>query len=531
MMNNRSWSAYLVSALFTALAVFLAIFVTPQGDLPDESGHYAYVVDMTKGRPFPLLGKAEIPPNLWRDVEGAVNHHRKNYIVQHPPLYYGVAAMPYALLHKFTQNKRLLPIAPRMVSALSLGLLVLVLFKTLAFLEIEEGPALAGASLIGFVPMVTHLASGISNDGFLALMCALATLYLVKYVVAGAIRHAYFCAFWLACAGATKMTAWILIAAYVGILLFEMRKRGLAWLGHAVGVSLLSVASALWWMRRNIYHFGDPFFVFGSQMKQKVFDYSILEFFRTIPFFEWLMYHFYALIGFSGYCQTPRTAQDVVRLCHGVRLFRIEGPSYAVFTAVALLVALFLLFRLVTNAWKTTRTPAVNQGWISLQNGVARVLGATPVRITLNTALLVIGAAGVVFAMLNSHRSTWTLVALPFSAMFLMGFAGIMGLSSVLTSDDPKMRLTAYGPLLMSLFAAFLFYQGYRAYLLTGGAHGIQGRYLLPFVPLLLASFILATKSFRYQAQLLFAICLGMGWAYVNAYATYVIPFFQQVRV
>ncbi|MDT4828495.1 hypothetical protein FQZ97_618800 [compost metagenome] len=78
---------------------------------------------------------------------------------------------------------------------------------------------------------------------------------------------------------------------------------------------------------------------------------------------------------------------------------------------------------------------------------------------------------------------------------------------------------------------ALLFFQGYKAILLTGSPHGIQGRYLLPFVPLLLASFMLATKAFRYQAQLLFVICLGTGWAYVNAYATYVIPFFQHVRI
>ena len=56
---------------------------------------------------------------------------------------------------------------------------------------------------------------------------------------------------WLACAGATKMTAWILIAAYMGILLFEMRKRGLLWIGHALAVSLLSVSTALWWMRSH----------------------------------------------------------------------------------------------------------------------------------------------------------------------------------------------------------------------------------------------------------------------------------------
>ncbi|HAX19767.1 MAG TPA: hypothetical protein DCY64_05735 [Hydrogenophaga sp.] len=530
-MNNRPWPAYLVATLFACLAVFLAIFVTPTGDLPDESGHYAYVVDMTKGRPFPLLGQAEIPPNLWRDIEGVVDHHRKNYIVQHPPLYYGIAAIPYAIVHQFTEDKHILARAPRMVSALSLGLLVLILFRMLAFLGFAEGTALAGASLIGFIPMVTHLASGISNDLFLTLMGALATLYLVKYVVDGQIRHAYACAFWLACAGATKMTAWILIAAYVGILLFEMRKRGLLWIGHALAVSLLSVSTALWWMRRNIYHFGDPFYIHGSHLKQMVFDYSLLDYFRQQPFFEWLMYHFYALIGFSGYCQTPQTAEQVQRLCHGGKLFRVEGPSYLVFTALALVCVLALLAAITRNAWRATAVRPEAKGWISLQAWASSLLGNRSVRKLFFVLLFTLGTAGVAFALINSHNASWARTALPFGASFLLAFAGFLGIASVFTSEQPHQRLTAYGPLLLTLFVALLFYQGYKAILLAGSPHGIQGRYLLPFVPLLLASFMLATKTFRYQAQLLLVICLCMGWAYVNAYATYVIPFFQHVRI
>ena len=530
-MNNRSWPAYLVATLFASLAVFLAIFVTPPGDLPDESGHYAYVVDMTKGRPFPLLNQAEIPPNLWRDIEGAPDRHRKNYIVQHPPLYYGVAAIPYAIVHKFTEDKQILSRAPRMVSALSLGLLVLVLFRMLTFLGIAEGPALAGASLIGFIPMVTHLASGISNDLFLTLMAALATLYLVKYVVDGHIRHAYACAFWLACAGATKMTAWILIAAYVGILLFEMRKRGLLWIGHALAVSLLSVSTALWWMRRNIYHFGDPFFVYGSHLKQQVFDYSLLDYFRQQPFFEWLMYHFYALMGFSGYCQTPQTAEQVQRLCHGAKMFRVEGPSYWVFTALALVCVLALLVAITRNAWRATAVRPETKGWTSFQAWLSSLLGNGSLRKLIFVLLFAAGTAGVTWALMNSHNDSWNATALPFGASFLLAFAGFLGIASVFTSEQPQQRLTAYGPLLLTLFVALLFYKGYQAVLLTGAPHGIQGRYLLPFVPLLLASFMLATKTFRYQAQLLFVICLGMGWAYANAYATYVLPFFQFVRI
>lgn len=531
-MNTPSWAARLVAALFACLAMYLAAFVTPQGDIPDESGHYAYVVDMTKGRPLPLLGTAEIHANLWRDIEGVVASHRKNYIVQHPPLYYGVAAIPYAALKRFTDDKRLLPLAPRLVSALSLGFLVLTLFAVLREVGVSEGGALAGASLIGFVPTVTHLASGITNDIFLALLCALATLYLVRFLLHERLRDAYVCALWLTLAGATKMTAWILIVAFVGILLYELRRPWKQWLMHAAGIGLLAMALPLWWMRRNYYHFKDPFFVYGSHFKPKLPDYSLLDYLTQIPFVELMMYHFYGFIGFSGYCQTPTTLERVRTLCQGVRVMRVEGVSYQLFAVAALVCALILVVALLTRSFRQGGVgDAEPSNPASIQSTAAALLSRPAIRVSLSTALAVTGLVVSVYAMVTTAKTDWASTVVPLSAAFLLVWAGVLGVVPSVWGKNAADRILGYGPLLLLLFMALLFQKGQQSMVLTGNAHGIQGRYLLPFVPLLLASFAVATRSWRYQAIFFWCLCAGMAWAFLNAYANVIIPFFQTVRV
>lgn len=531
-MNNPSWAARLVAALFACLAMYLAAFVTPQGDIPDESGHYAYVVDMTKGRPLPLLGTAEIHANLWRDIEGVVVSHRKNYIVQHPPLYYGVAAIPYAVLKRFTDDKQLLPLGPRLVSALSLGFLVLTLFAVLREVGVSEGGAIAGASLIGFVPTVTHLASGITNDIFLALLCALATLYLVRFLLHERLRDAYVCALWLTLAGATKMTAWILIVAFVGILLYELRRPWKQWLLHAAGIGLLAMALPLWWMRRNYYHFKDPFFVYGSHFKPKLPDYSLLDYLTQVNFAELMMYHFYGFVGFSGYCQTPATLERVRSLCHGVRVMRVEGISYQFFAVAALVCTLILVAALLMWSFRPRRGgDAAPPGPASIRSAIAARLNQPTVRSALTMVMAAAGLLGSVYAMGMTAKTDWSSTWVPLSAAFLLVWAGVLGVAPSLWGKEASTRIMGYGPLLLLLFLALLFQKGQQSMVLTGMPHGIQGRYLLPFVPLLLASFAVATRSWRYQAIFFWCLCVGMAWAFVNAYANVIIPFFQTVRV
>ena len=537
MIPSRLRPIHFLALLLTLQALFLAFFVTPLGDIPDESGHYAYVLDMTKGRPLPVLGrpengKGEIPANLWKDYEGLVERHRVNYIVQHPPLYYAVAAIPYALTKSVTRDKTTLARSARVVSALSLGLLVLVMFKTLVALRVDERLALAMAPWFAFVPMVSHLSSGISNDIFLTLTCALATLYLARFVTGQRIADAYLCALWLTLAGATKMTSWLLIAGFLGILIFELRQPLWRWLLHAAGLSLLAFAAPVWWMRRNIYHFNDPLFVYGSHLTPKAPDYSLVDYFTQQPFFDWLFTHFYALVGFSGYCLSAPSLDVINRFCKSAQLTTVEGASMVVFTVVSALCVLLLGWTLVHAMCSSAEDPAAPSPHSpSLQSGLASVLDQVWVHRQLSRwlplAALALCVAGIAF----SQKLSWTASGLRQTAEFGMLFCAVVGLGVVLIGRSANDRMLAYGCVLVTLFTLMVFLKGHEAYQLTGHPNGIQGRYLYPFIPLTLASLGIALARLRHGVMVALAVSVVLCWAHLNAYLGTIMPFFEWVAL
>lgn len=520
-----------VALLFSIQALLLAFFVTPLGDLPDESGHYAYVIDMTKGRPLPILGKAEIPSDLWKQFEGMPEVHRKNYIVQHPPLYYAVAAIPYALAKKFTDNKEILSRAPRVVSALSLGFLILVLYQTMRAAQISPSSALMGSALVGFVPMLSNMASGITNDVFLFLLCALASRHLVRFLMGQRIIDAYACALWLTLAGATKMTAWVFLAGCLGVLLFEMRRPLKSWVLHAVGVSALALALPAWWMRRNHFLFGDPFKVNLATHEPYAPTYTAFDYLRFQPFFEWIYAHFYGLFGFTGYCHSAESYEQLLKYCTGGQITRIGGPSFTLFvlmTTVSALVflgaALYLILRARPSA-SDDGTTASPQAWLS---GKLQSWHLGRFSLVLGVAS---GATLLAFLLNYSFRPAGLMnlgIVMTFALLLSLSLAGT---TYLVNEGNITNRLVFYGPVLISLFILLLFMKGLEAYRLVATPAGLQGRYLYPFLPLLAVAFVLALERLGHLRWLLLPLLLLLAWAHANAYIAVVLPFFNLVRI
>jgi hypothetical protein len=528
-------SHYLLALLLFVQAAFFSYFVTPLADVPDESGHYAYVIDLSKGRPFPVYsnvtnGRGVIPDDLWVDWGEKSNEIRANYIVQHPPLYYALAAIPYQIAMHFSEDRRVHAHAARLVSALSLGLLVLVLFKTLIAAGVRPGQALMMSSWLPLLPMMTHLSSGITNDVFLVLLCALATLYLVKFLLEHRLRFAYFCAFWLACAGATKMTAWILIAAYAGILVYELRRPLLSWFMHATTIGALSISTALWWMYRNFYWFGNPFFVAGDDMANERTPLELVTFFQTQPFFEWLLVHTYGLLGFSGYCLTADNVEALKKFCKGAELVVTTGPSYWVAVTVIIICAgavwLSLARRTMSSHQATTRPRNP-----SIQGFVSSALGRIPQwSRALQFVLLACGFAFSIWFVQNGLAST----AFSKFSMLTYGLvlgASITGLAWVFVPSSVQDRLMAYSVIIITLFTLTLFLKSHGAFELEGVLRGVQGRYLFPFYPLMLVGVGLAMMKHRWWQPVIFLMTLALIWAHLNAYAHVFIPFFNHVRL
>jgi hypothetical protein len=538
--NFNSINQWILPFIFFFQAIFFSWFITPLGDIPDESGHYAYAVDLSKGRPFPVLelthtGRGSIPDNLWRNwgEESAIK--RVNYIVQHPPLYYILAAIPYTIAKHFTDDLTIHAHVTRSISAISLGLLVLVTFKILILLNLKQGQALLISSWLPLLPMMSHLSSGITNDVFLTLMCGLATLYLLKFLITQNLRFAYICAFWLAAAGATKMTAWILIIAYLGLLLYEIKLPLKDWLKHTLFITITAISTALVWMYRNLIAHGNPLHVFKGPPITDPQGVSLVNYFQNYPFFDWLIQHSYGLIGFSGYCLSAKDVIVLNEYCKGAQMTVATGPSYWMFIYTTVLLGAFLMISYFFYAFKNQHTSNPSKpsiGHHSIQNLLMETMGNYPnaIRWIDVTLILIASSIAILFFYYGfKFNATYSLHA--YFGMSLFIFSTIVLSRFVIFGPVVEQRILAYGPIILLLFISTLFLKSHNAFDISGNLPGVQGRYLFPFFPLLIASVGLALRSHKLGLIASLAISFALVWSHLNSYSDIFIPFFNSVKL
>ena len=525
------WSTWLV-ALVTLKAIFMAFFVIPPADIPDESGHYAYVKDIAAGKFFPLLGTATIPADLWMDLPPSSTSEpplpRVNYIVQHPPLYYTVAAIPYAIASQFTQDRWYLIRITRLVSALSLGLIVWVVFRMTQDLGISPDKGLLLSASIALIPTVSNLASGITNDIFLTLLSALATRYLVKFILDRRLKDAYICAVWLTLAGATKMTAWIMIAGYVAVMVYELRQPIRAWILHSLGITAVSLVAPIWWMARNVFHFGDPFYINLGDMAAQLPHVTVAQFLETQPFFYFMLVHFYALFGFSGYCQTP----ELAHLCDGTRITHINNEPFFFFILILFLLAVAAAFVTARQAWQVTRQPPTPEDRNSLQAWASQLLSSPTLRTSL---MLILGLTGITLfasALVHAHQEPGFFAGTLLTILVLMPLLLIpLGAGLLLLERDASNRLIHHGIMVFALFGVIFILQAHKAYVLVGQMRGVQGRYFFPYIPMLMVSGALVLGRLRVPAKAFLWVAMGLALGEIYTYVQHVIPFMEAVKI
>jgi hypothetical protein len=514
--------------MFALKALYMAFFLTPPSDIPDESGHYAYVRDIAGGEIFPRMQSALIPDNLWFDTGRPQGYLRENYITQHPPLYYALAAIPLKITQQFTDERWYQIRSARIVSALSLGLLVLVMFHTLVEAGIVRAQALLMSSILGVIPMISHLASGITNDIFLFLMCALATRNLVRFVKHQVLRDAYLCALWLTLAGGTKMTAWVLIAGVIGILLFELRRPLKTWFLHAAGIAATALILPAWWMARNFIHYGNPLKISVTSAPPRLPDYTVLEYLQNQPYFDWMLVHFYGLIGFSGYCQTPALMAE----CSGVRSTRISSQPYDFLVIVLTVITVMYLIHTFRRMRALAAPATQGSGEVgSLQQWLAGMLRGRAARTSLLGLLLTVGVGMFAFAEYHAFHEPGWIAEIARTMMLGTALVGILGLGVVLLDTDPEERLIYYAMALFLGFGIMILKQGHTAYVLLAEMRGVQGRYFYPFLPLLMVSAALLLQRFKVPTVLYLWVALALAWGELHAFVTQVIPFYEFVKI
>jgi hypothetical protein len=277
--------------LAQAAVLLLGVFGWPLNQAPDEPWHVDLVVAVADGQavPWPAPGRLAqaqgasagmapvgIVPNSrdnycgcrtydaasapspwpsWADAGGAAPSRQKNWLVQHPPLYYGLLAVPLRLLPGWPDRPYDVVVDWLRVWNL-LFLLPLPLLAWAAAARLVPDPAVAavaGVSVLA-VPVLQHIGSSVNNDNLLVLLCGCVTV-LLAYVVRGdtSTRTALLVGLLTAAALLTKGTA---LALPPVVLVAYLLAR--SWKGVVSAVVALGTGGLLggWWWVRNLVEYG-----------------------------------------------------------------------------------------------------------------------------------------------------------------------------------------------------------------------------------------------------------------------------------
>ena len=227
--------------LLNAAIMVLSIFAWPENRSPDELVHVDLIAAVARGTAVPWPGPAQLHQSFgdkasvvmaagcrceplpakdapaawpsWNDVGGDKETVHINWMVQHPPLYYGfmagvLKAFPNWRNHPYNVVVGYLKLV-NLIFILPLPLLAWAAARRLTGNRVVGAVAAIGAMLI---PHVQHVGSSINNDNLLIFEGALLTV-LLAFVIRGdtSKRTAVFVGLTVAAALLTKGTALVFL--------------------------------------------------------------------------------------------------------------------------------------------------------------------------------------------------------------------------------------------------------------------------------------------------------------------------------
>ncbi len=479
-----------LAALFFLKAAALALFVTPLWDVPDEIGHFAYAADLADGRGIPAPGRAVIPADVAAHWPGhAAGSPIPNWTAIHPPGYALFAAAALRAARAVTSDFELEVRLTRLTSAFFGAAAIFLFFELLVLAGADGAAALAGAAAVAFIPMFSHMASGVSHDTLSAALGALCAIAWVRLVNRPTWAGAAAVALALALAGEVKAT--IVPAALVLAFLLPARLPGKLPARIAASAAFAAVAlstTALWWIERlggiptppagRVRHGAAAFFAA----------------FRNLPIADHTLKNFLGLIGWeSG---------------GGLRWFQISGPFLAVDAAFLAAVAG------LAAAWRWKRDfregPRAEAGPAASWGLAAAVFGAT-------------------FGWLVSRPAVSPVKLLFESALFALPFLAVR-LPRGRTADGQE-TIVDTSQLVCLGFSLIYFANVARSYLLTGEMRGAHGRYYFAVLGFLLLGFYVPAaevlRSRRWRNRALAAAIALLAANEAAFYAVRVVPFYR----
>lgn len=277
--RRRLW---LITGLFAALLVWWAT-ITPPTFGPDEYKHVDLVRGVAATRSYPAYDERQVShqmlealrtipfdgnltqaqarprpdrPTL-RDFGDDGPTERRNHIAAHPPLFYVVVGLPFAVIGPMLSHLSF-DWTFLTMRLLSLSLLLPLPFLTYAIarrVRLDAAVATTAALLPLAVPNLVFVSATVNNDTLLITLVTAAMLGAVRVATGDTSQRT---AVWFGAAiGAallTKAFAWVLIPAAVGAYLLGSRNGRLARLAVTLGVSF---AFGGWWFVRNLIVYGN----------------------------------------------------------------------------------------------------------------------------------------------------------------------------------------------------------------------------------------------------------------------------------
>ena len=480
-----------LALLFLAKAVLLALFVTPLWEVPDESGHYAYVQDLADGKGLPIYGKSPLP-------EAVISHWKAgpqtgnppppfNWVAQHPPLYHFLAVPFLAGARLLTEGIEWHLRAPRLFSAIAGAAALLLFFRVLREATEDAAFALVAAGAVSFLPMYTHLASGTHHEVLMALAGGAAALFFVRLVKSGEFSEGIKMAGALAAAGGIKLTAVPLSLALVALAGKHLSAKSGKKLAQWLAIALAAFTIPALWALRNWMTIGHPL----AHPSGRSFRLSeLLTHLQEQPVLDHTFKNFLGLIGWMG------TGEP--------RWFQISGAFLALYLLLGLIVALSAAVWL----WKNARS----------------ALRRIPPLAVFCFCLLALSAGGSGPVSPLKRLLYSLLAALPFFCIARIGRRSSFR-DEIVTSSQ----------FVFLVFGLAYFFNVWRGYAIYGEMRAVHGRYFFAILPFLILSMAYpAVLLWQNRKRRDLAMILVLAAFFANEAAFFlmrVLPFYAEGRL
>lgn len=478
------------------LAFFLkymayALFVTPLWVIPDETGHYSYVEDISEGK-IPVLSQAKMADDVTLSQFGENQVPGPNWIAQHPPLYYALAAPALisarALGLDFDSQVR----SVRLLSSLFGALAVFGFIKLISEATGNGILALACGIFFGCTPMFIQQASGVSHDSLVACLSVWAAYWCTRWSNTNNFENAIWCAVFIALGVITKVTVLAMAVPLYFAMSYRLLRQGSL---KATSMPAIKQAGWLWlvmfapvciWMARNVILFHQPIPSFNDPSQHHpLLAIGFLEYMYVQPFWQQCLINYTGLFVDWGYKihEVPTAMQ-----ASGLVLVYFESVF---FLAAALTIVHAIFKRRSTLFWRITLAC---------------------------TGCLTLGLATNV-----SH----TEFAAIDCGMIFLALATTLASRLLDRSDEDGSRWLLVTASSCAVFFALLLYQhvwaGY-----YGELRAAQGRYFYPVLPFIATVLAYPLRGRRLSQAALYA-SIGATLIVENFYLHHVLKFYGQL--